>query len=306
MCRFIQKFILISGLALISPSRLWAVVDIQWTLVGNAGNPADTLVMSDGTSGYGSVGYVYRIGTFEVTNSQYAEFLNAKDSSGANSSHLYDSSTMVLTFSSGNPNGTKYAAPPGMANWPMTGASWYNAIRFSNWLNNGQGNGSTETGAYTLARGPDGTPLNGSAILRNAAAQVFLPSENEWYKVAYYNPATSSYFRYATSSDLPPVAEPPPGGTNSANWNFGVGYPTDVGSYRLAHSPYGTFDQSGNAYEWNEALIQNQFRGLRGGSYAFFPQATPNDQYAGYRNSYFANANVGNVGFRVAVFPNHQ
>jgi len=35
----------------------------------------------------------------------------------------------------------------------------------------------------------------------------------------------------------------------SANWNFGVGHPTDVGSYSLAHSPYGTFDQSGDAYE---------------------------------------------------------
>ena len=92
MRRFIREFVLISGLVLISPSRLWAVVDIQWTLVGNAGNPADTLVMSDGTSGYGSVGYVYRMGAFEVTNSQYAEFLNAKDPSGANSFHLYDSS----------------------------------------------------------------------------------------------------------------------------------------------------------------------------------------------------------------------
>ena len=45
--------------------------------VGNAGNAADTQVMSDGTTGYGSVSYTYRIGTTEVTNAQYTEFLNA-------------------------------------------------------------------------------------------------------------------------------------------------------------------------------------------------------------------------------------
>ena len=48
--------------------------------VGNPGNAADTEVMyTDGTTGYGSVGYNYRIGTTEVTNSQYVEFFNFKD-----------------------------------------------------------------------------------------------------------------------------------------------------------------------------------------------------------------------------------
>ena len=43
----------------------------EWSLVGNPGNPADA------RTGYGAVGYSYRIGKYEVTNSQYAEFLNA-------------------------------------------------------------------------------------------------------------------------------------------------------------------------------------------------------------------------------------
>ena len=54
---------------------LWSVpasaVTIPTVPVGNAGNAADI-------TGYGSVAYNYRIGTYEVTNAQYAEFLNAK------------------------------------------------------------------------------------------------------------------------------------------------------------------------------------------------------------------------------------
>ena len=39
----------------------------------------DTVVEQDGTTGYGSVPYSYNIGTNDVTNTQYAAFLNAND-----------------------------------------------------------------------------------------------------------------------------------------------------------------------------------------------------------------------------------
>jgi hypothetical protein len=42
-------------------------------LIGSPGNPADTELMSDGTTGRGSVAYDYYIGTYEVTNAQYEE-----------------------------------------------------------------------------------------------------------------------------------------------------------------------------------------------------------------------------------------
>lgn len=54
-----------------------AVVVVDWAPVEAPGNAADASVMEDGTSGYGSVAYVYRIGRFEVTNAEYAELLNA-------------------------------------------------------------------------------------------------------------------------------------------------------------------------------------------------------------------------------------
>ena len=50
---------------------------LQMVTVGDPGNAADTTVMNDGTTGYGSVPYVYRIGEYDVTVGQYCQFLNA-------------------------------------------------------------------------------------------------------------------------------------------------------------------------------------------------------------------------------------
>ena len=75
---------------------------------------------------------------------------------------------------------------------------------------------ATENGSYTLL-GFEPTPSNGSSITRNAGARIFLPTEDEWYKAAYYNAATKSYFVYGTSSDARPNATGPTSTPNSAN-----------------------------------------------------------------------------------------
>jgi sulfatase modifying factor 1 len=64
-------------------------VTMEWVTVGDPGNAADTAVMNDHTTGYGSVSYAYRISKYEVTNAQYAEFLNAVASSN-DFAGLYD------------------------------------------------------------------------------------------------------------------------------------------------------------------------------------------------------------------------
>lgn len=74
-------------------------------------------------------------------------------------------------------------------NKPVVFVSWYDCIRFANWLQNGQGNGDTESGSYTLLGGTP-TPSNYATISRSAGAQWVLPSENEWYKAAYHHPAS--------------------------------------------------------------------------------------------------------------------
>ncbi len=69
-----------------------SAVTIQWSAVGNPGNAADPTVMTtDGTSGYGAVAYNYNIDKYDVTNSQYVEFLNAKDPNGTSPLQLYNS-----------------------------------------------------------------------------------------------------------------------------------------------------------------------------------------------------------------------
>jgi hypothetical protein len=247
-------------------SRPATAIEIDFVPVGNPGNTNDTRY----TFPLGGVAYEYEIGKYEVTNAQYVEFLNAKDPTGANPLGIFNTSmsSFGITYTAANPLGSKYAAKPGRENQPVTSVSWYDAIRFANWLHNGAGNGDTETGAYTLLGGTP-TPSNGPSITRNPGAIVFLTSAHEWYKAAYYNPATATYYNYPTSSNTGPTAELPPGGTNSANYDLAVGDFTSVGSYIFSPSPYGTFDQGGNAAEWNEMVIQPGVRGAFGGNLAW-------------------------------------
>jgi PEP-CTERM putative exosortase interaction domain len=299
----------LSALVVLLIASSASAVTIDWTPIGNPGNPADTQVMTtDRTSGYGSVPYTYSIGTYEVTNAQYTEFLNAKAKSDPLG--LYDSAMafvpdggIVRTGSAGT---YSYAVIAGRENKPVVRVSFYDAIRFANWMNNGQGNGDTETGAYTLL-GPYTTspygnaiPSNGTTVTRNTGASIFLPTENEWYKAAYFNPITASYFDYPTSSDTQPVCATPTASANRANCGLAT-LPaadlTNVGSYPGSRSPYGTYDQAGNAYELNETII-NGGRGYRGGSFGRNPQ----DIAASWRY-YGADPDVetDDLGFRIAT-----
>jgi formylglycine-generating enzyme required for sulfatase activity len=264
---------------------------------------------------------------YEVTNAQYMEFLNGVDPTGANTLGLYNinmSSDVVggINFNSGAANGSKYEIKPGRDNNPVVLVSWYDSIRFANWLHNGQGSGDTENGAYTLLGGAP-TPSNGSSITRNAGARWSLPSEDEWYKAAYHknDGVTGNYWNYAHSTDTQIYSDQPPGGdapdpSSTANFfyndNIANGYDdgyavtgsteceqnclTDVGAYTLSTSPYGTFDQGGNANEWTEFLFGGSFRGLRGGD---FDNAFSGPGVIG-KDATFPADEYSAIGFRVA------
>ena len=298
----------LAGIALSTPA--FAVVSIDYVTVGNAVNAADAATGSL----YGAVGYEYQIGKYEVTNAQYTEFLNTADPSGANANGIYNGNMGSdirggITFTSGAASGAKYTIRTSMGNKPVNFVSWYDAARFTNWMHNGQGSGSTETGAYTLT-GSTGL------IPKNVGATVWLPSENEWYKAAYYDPTLNSnaggYWAHATQSNTAPtvaaanatgdISNP---GANVANygrgadWNSQNGNVTTVGSAgALAESYFGTADQAGNVWEWNDAVLGSS-RVLRGGSWNTNSVFLP----ASYRyvNSPTFEANY--VGFRVASVP---
>src|SRR5205823_358785 len=95
-------------------------VSITLAPVGDSGNVADTTIMTlDGTTGYGSVGYNYNIGKYDVTDSQYAAFLNAVDPSGANALQLYNANMATGTQGGVTWNGSQYVVNSGYANKPV-------------------------------------------------------------------------------------------------------------------------------------------------------------------------------------------
>ena len=245
-------------------------VNILTVPVGNPGNDGDTLVMyTDGTSGYGSVDYTYNIGKYPVTAGQYTAFLNAV--AGVDSYSLYNTNMSSTQWGSGiarSGGGTvgnpyTYTVASSHANRPVNFVSWGDAARFTNWLHNGQPagaqvSGTTETGAYTLNGAMTGADL--VAVTRNADWKWALASEDEWYKAAHHKTdGTDEYWLFPTSSDTID--------NTMANYSGSVGHTTDVGSYPYP-SPYGTYDQGGNVWEWNEEVQYNWARGTRGGSFA--------------------------------------
>ncbi len=304
-----KTLVVLSCVALLSLGSAAMAVNIEWVTVGDPCNSSDTRIMSDGTIGYGRVDKVYRIGKYEVTNSQYCEFLNAV--AAMDTYELYldgmgNPSYHGGIIRNGSPEDYSYDLKLGYEQKPINLLTWASALRFANWLHNGQpegdqNNSTTEDGAYDL----DGTRT------RKAGAQVFLPSEDEWYKAAFYkgNGTNSGYWNYATESDIVPAAEAPPGGLNSANYDQpSSGGPTDVGAYSSSLSAYGTFDQNGNLWEWNETIIPEwngesispYYRSLWGGNWS-----VPSEELHATFRLVAPEVNFDHVavGFRVASVP---
>jgi formylglycine-generating enzyme required for sulfatase activity len=238
-----------------------------------------------------------------VTAGQYTEFLNAV--AGVDTYGLYytDMSNTIygcgITQSGdgtvGNPY--TYSVAVDFANRPVICVSWGDSARFANWLHNGQPTGmqdlsTTEDGSYFLNGATSDTAL--MAVTRKPNATWVIPSEDEWYKAAYHknDGVTGNYFDYPTSSD---TINP-----DMANYNWSIGHTTDVGIYNYP-SPYGTFDQGGNVFEWNEAILYGSYRGVRGGS---FNNSGADSLLAAVRNYYALPTYQDHyVGFRVAGVP---
>ncbi|MCA9262443.1 MAG: SUMF1/EgtB/PvdO family nonheme iron enzyme [Planctomycetales bacterium] len=258
---------------------------MEFVTVGNPGNPAD---FRHDPSGFGRVDYTYRIAETELTVGQYREFLNAK--AGQTDEHGLFNPFMafqgnITRIGSGTVEDPYTYWPPefdfSLDALPVNFIGIWDVARFANWMHNGQGDGDTETGAYNH--------LDELLLTREADARYFIPTEDEWYKAAYFDPAKPGgpgYWEYPTRSDSSPTAEPPPGlDLVNGSANFGTFQLTPVGAYTHTLGPYGTYDQGGNLWEWNETIVLDDqgFFGLRGGSFdnIYGLEASHQDSYPG-------------------------
>ena len=263
--------------------------------VGNAGNANDPATGDL----YGGVAYAYAIGTYDVTIGQYTAFLNAVAATDTYS--LYNGSMatdfnvagIAQTGSSGSYTYSVITNGGNSANRPITYVSWFDSARFANWMANGQPTGAqssttTENGAYALSGTTTAPAKNGTNPNTSAVPTFFIPNESEWYKAAYYSPLLNSgsggYYTYATQSNTAP-GNVIGSGSNPANYYTGSGYSvtqsgsfsatqnylTDAGAFSASGSFYGSFDQSGNVWEWNDLTgAAGSSRGLRGGEWNDF------------------------------------
>ena len=252
--------------------------NMDFVTIGNPGNTADTTGLPNPA---GAVGYEYGIGKFEVSEDMITKF-NASQS-------------LQIT------KDTRGTAKP------ATSVSWNEAARFVNWLNTSTGNQAaynfTTNGVNDdialWADGDAGYDVNNK--YRNSLAKYVLPSYNEWYKAAYYNPNDSTYYDFPNGSNTAPTAVASGTATNTAVYD-GQSGPADV-TQAGGLSPYGVMGLGGNVFEWEESsgdLLNSSgssSRGLRGGGWADFSSGLSSSS----RYDFFGpSIEFNDIGFRVA------
>jgi len=282
-----------AGFRLAAPAATAPPVVVDLVTVNDPNNAADT-------TGFGAVAYDYAIGRTSVSIGQYVTFLNAvarRDPHGLYDSRMTTDLNVAGITRVGSPGRYSYSVMNHLgsaANRPITYVSWFDAARFANWMANGQPTGpqsvrTTENGSYNLTRSTGGKAVARNAVNPNTrtAPTFFIPTESEWYKAAYYTPSKAGgnpgYFVYATQQDDPPTNDPTDSVGPIANYLDGVvycvtqsaifsptqNYLTDVSAFESSGSHYGTLNQNGTVYQWNDlAGRPGLLRGLRGGFWA--------------------------------------
>lgn len=254
---------------------------IDFVTIGNPGNPADT---TGNPNPAGSVPYAYRIGKYEISR----DMVEKASVAGGLGITLAD----MTPFGGNGPDK------------PATGASWLEAALFVNWLNTSTGNAPAykfdAAGDFQLWL-PSEPGYKAGNLFRNGLAKYFLPSTDEWYKAAYYDPNASVYWDYPTASNSAPVAVTGGIVSGTAVVQQGNNGPASI-KQAGGLSAYGTMAQGGNVSEREESAVDLtndeplELRGARGGSWGDFPSGLQ----ASLRSSVPANSDGPGGGFRIA------
>ncbi|MCE2812391.1 MAG: SUMF1/EgtB/PvdO family nonheme iron enzyme [Planctomycetaceae bacterium] len=275
--------------------------NMEFVTIGNPGNAPDSVKSS------GSVGYTFQLGKTEVSRDMIDRY-NASYGNGASLA------ITLADMSSTDDNG---------GDRPATGVSWNEAARFVNWLNTSTGGHAaykfTSSGVndnISLWESSDEADYNEFNPFRSKRATYVLPSYQEWYKAAYYDPAKGAnggYWTYPTGSDSVPTKITSNSTTSgTAVYENIAGGTVDVGQAG-GESAYQIMGMAGNALEWTESNLDSVngnhssvnpdfIRVLLGGGFknqSQFMSSTyminnlPQDAFPTFQNNDF--------GFRVAV-----
>lgn len=214
--------------------------NIEFVTIGQPGNAPD----KEGPWNIGAVGYEYGIGKYEISRSM----IETANQLGGLGITLFN-----LTYYGGND-----------PRRPATQVSWNEAARFVNWLNVSTGYHAAYK--FLVQPGETGYDRNSNILLwsqsdagydatnpfRNSLARYALPSGDEWYKAAYYDPSVALYWDYATASNSVPTKTT--GGTSPGTAVWGLDVYAGPAFVTLAGgtSAYGTLGQGGNARELTE------------------------------------------------------
>lgn len=228
--------------------------------IGNLGNAADTADGDQNTVGiqrYGAVDHYYQISATEVT---IAEFQRAAGAGNGDENYWNI--------------GSKTVGP----NAPATCVSVYEAMKYCNWLTSG----NITNGAYKFSGGAYQSTDRASAITTYRTVYA-LPTEDEWYKAAYFKPDASGYSLYANGTSNAPVAGIDANYSRSSTWAGGSG----------TKEQNGTYDMMGNVWEWMETATGV----MRGGSI----NDNAGDLRSSLRYNYSPASQYGNIGFRTVA-----
>lgn len=284
---------------------------IETMTVDDAGNKFDT-------NGRGTVNHDFKIGKFAVTAREWCAFLNAVATKGfpADPFHLFNTKMQTDSFA----NCIKKITSPGgtisykviskkngdeeakndldsldRGQLPITYVDFFAAVRFCNWLSNGQpqtgeeDKNTTEDGPYKINDDLCHANFSQDQVTYDQSKWPGgfwrLPSEDEWYKAAYYDKANSDhegqYWLYSTSKGDQPFNSTEeeynkPIDTEGAfqNVNYHLIHTDDttgqlvgnytqtenfqpkitpVGIFKHSPGPFGTYDMGGNVAQWTDS-----------------------------------------------------
>jgi formylglycine-generating enzyme required for sulfatase activity len=240
------------------------------------GSPETEAIRNVNETQYSVTLTAFRMSKYEITNAQFAVFLNAKGigRDGLYAAGVYPAAPLIFSDSSWGIVyiNSKWIPVSGYESNPVINVTWYGAVEFASYV------GGALPTEYACRAGTS-TPFNTGNYLTNLQANY------DW---------ANPYASYNTETTRP-------------------GKPQSVGTY--AANSWGLFDMHGNVYEWcgdwyygaypetaqvnPKGPISGWGRVFRGGSWNTYAR----DCRSASRNYNSPSGHFGDLGFRVVFVP---